>query len=190
MTPIDARFADVREGDHAAFEAWLSLVEPSLRASLRTFARGVDVEAVLQEGLTRMWVLAPRLELTGENASLRYAAILVRNLARHEARRLGFFVTLDPDPEGHAPPEPSVPPGPVPDPGLRRAIDECLEKLPPQPRRALTARLASGGALADRDLADRCGMSTNTFLQNVVRARRSMATCLEGKGVHLAGVRT
>lgn len=189
MTPIDACFEAVRRGDHAAFEAWLSLVEPSLRASLRGFARGVDVEAVLQEGLTRMWVLAPRLELNGENASLRYALALVRNLARHEAKRIGMFATLEPDADGHAPPEPSVLPEPVPDPGLRRAIDACLETLPPQPRRALIARLASRGRLADRDLAEQCGMAPNTFLQNVVRARRSMATCLEGKGVHLAGVR-
>jgi RNA polymerase sigma factor (sigma-70 family) len=189
VTPIDAHFEAVRRGDHAAFEAWLSLVEPVLRASLRGFARSVDVEAVLQEGLTRMWVLAPRIELAGDNASLRYALTLVRNLARNEAKRLGMFVTFEPDAEGHAPPEPSVLPEPVHDPALRRAIDECLEQLPPQPRRALTARLASGGSLADRDLAEQCGMSPNTFLQNVVRARRSMATCLEGKDVHLAGVR-
>lgn len=189
MTPIDALYDRVRSGDHDAFAAWLSRVEPALRASLRGFARGVDVEAILQEGLTRMWVLAPRLELEGENASLRYALALVRNLAKNEAKRLGSLVSLEPVPDGPTSPEPSVPPEPVSDPGLRRAIDDCLEKLPPQPRRALTARLASGGVLPDRELADQTGMSANTFLQNVVRARRSMAECLEGKGVRLSGAR-
>jgi DNA-directed RNA polymerase specialized sigma24 family protein len=189
VTPIDLPFLLVQEGDHDGFATWLSLVEPALRASLRGFARSVDVEAVLQEGLTRMWVLAPRVRLEGKNASLRYALALVRNLARHEAKRLGVFTTLEPDAEGHAPPEPSVPPEPVSDPALRRAIEECLEKLPPQPRRAITARLESDGAVPDRELAMAMGMLPNTFLQNVVRARRSMATCLEGKGVQLAGVR-
>jgi len=37
-------------------------------------------------------------------------------------------------------------------------------------------------------LAERLRMRLNTFLQNIVRARRSMEKCLEGRGVRLEEV--
>jgi DNA-directed RNA polymerase specialized sigma24 family protein len=186
-TDLDRAFAAVQEGDANAFATWLRLAEIPLRASLRSFARALDVEAVLQEGLLRMWVLAPTLTLGGRNASLRYALRLLRNLALDETRRLKRLVPLDESalerlPEANA--EPASPP----DPALRRAIRACIEQLPRQPRAALEARLASDGRRPDRDLAAALQMQKNTFLQNIVRARRLVAECLERAGVSLAEV--
>ena len=184
---LDRAFAAVQEGDADAFATWLRLAEIPLRASLRSFARALDVEAALQEGLLRMWVLAPTLVLSGRNASLRYALRLLRNLALDEARRLRRLTPLDL--EGlERMPEASVAPDSPPDPGLRRAILRCLEQLPPQPRAALGARLDDAARSSDRDLAAGLRMTLNTFLQNVVRARRFMAQCLERAGVSLTEV--
>ncbi|NWG12555.1 MAG: VWA domain-containing protein, partial [Acidobacteria bacterium] len=66
----------------------------------------------------------------------------------------------------------------------RARLEEGIESLPPQPRLALAARLDSDG-LPDRELAERLRMRLNTFLQNIVRARRGMERCLEGRGVRL-----
>lgn len=187
MTPIDAAYRRARQGDHDGFADWVRLAERPLRTALRSFARVVDVEAIVQEGLLRMWVLAPTIALEGENASLRYVTRLARNLAVREAERMGIFVSMDrDDPAGH---EPEVAPGPISDPGLRRAIQDCLKRLPAKPGRALAARLRGQGSLPDRDLASGVRMTLNTFLQNVVRARKHMAECLESKGVALGGSR-
>lgn len=190
MTPIDAAYERIRRGDPEGFAAWVRLVEPALRRGLRRFARVADAEAVLQEGLMRMWVLAPTLDLAGNDASLRYAHTLVANLARHEARRFGHTVPLDDGTDnpavGH---EPAVDPAPVSDPGLRAAILDCLGKLPRQPGLAIAARLSSMGAEPDHTLAEQVGMTLNTFLQNIVRARRHLAECLRGHGVSLHGGR-
>ena len=60
------------------------------------FARAVDVEGVVQETLMRMWLHARDRgrELEGENASLRFAVGVARNVARSEARRLRREVHL------------------------------------------------------------------------------------------------
>jgi len=71
------------------------------------------------------------------------------------------------------------------DPALEKAIHKCIESLPTQPKRALTARIRNGH-LPDRDLAQGVRMKLNTFLQNIVRARKLFADCLEHKGVQLA----
>jgi RNA polymerase sigma-70 factor (ECF subfamily) len=73
-----------------------------------------------------------------------------------------------------------------PDPFLRQRIEACLAELKGQPRAAVQARLTSGGAEADEQLALRLGMRLNTFLQNVTRARRLLAACLERSHVLLA----
>ena len=182
MTAIDAVFARARNGDHEGFAGWVRAVERPLRSSLRGFARQVDVEAVVQEGLTRMWVLAPRVVFEGENASLRYALKLVRNLALREIERSSRFEPFDPGGSGENP-GPAVEPDPPPDPGLRRAILDCIGRLSRKPADALAARLRGDGIEPDRVLAERLGMTLNTFLQNIVRARRSLAECLESKGI-------
>ena len=96
MTEIDHAYAGTRAGDEQAFAAWVRLVETPLRASLRRFAPVVDVEAILQEGLVRMWRIAPGLELSGADASLHYVRRLARNLAISEARRPGDASTGGP----------------------------------------------------------------------------------------------
>jgi DNA-directed RNA polymerase specialized sigma24 family protein len=62
-------------------------------------------------------------------------------------------------------------------------VAHCLRKLPRQPGAALGARLADGGDTSDRELAERLRMTLNTFLQNVVRARRHLEDCLKSQGV-------
>jgi DNA-directed RNA polymerase specialized sigma24 family protein len=177
---VDDVFRRVRSGDRAAFSAWVRRVEPALRESMRRFARDADVEGVIQESLLRMWKLAPTLELTGENASLRYVYRIARNLALHEASRAGREVSLD---TGGGDAFEIAAPAPAPrDHGLRTAIFDCLLRLRGSPVVALRARLAEGER-PDRELASRCGMTLNTFLQNIVRARRHLASCLATHGV-------
>ena len=68
---------------------------------------------------------------------------------------------------------------------LRGAVANCREKLPPQPAAALTARLDDGGLRHDHELAATLGMRTNTFLQNITRARRLLADCLRAAGIDI-----
>jgi RNA polymerase sigma factor (sigma-70 family) len=182
VTRIDEAFERTRRADPSGFALWVQLCEIPLRKSLRRFARAVDVEAVMQEGLLRMWRLAPTLQLEGENASLRYATTLMRNLALSEARRLrkltpADLAALEQSPEGRVDPDPPS------DTALRQAILKCLAKLPERPREALLARLGGGD---DRASAAVLKMRPNTFLQNIVRARRFLAECLEGAGIRVA----
>jgi RNA polymerase sigma factor (sigma-70 family) len=181
MTPVDAAFDKVRSESPDAFARWVGLVEIPLRVSLRRFAQQVDVEAIVQEGLLRMWRLAPRVELEGEDASLRYALRLVRNLALREAERSARFDRLELEGVDTAA-ESSLRPEPVPDPALRTILLDCLKRLPTRPRLALAARLESGGGIPDVTLAESLRMSSNTFLQNIVRARRHLAKCLDANG--------
>jgi len=60
---------------------------------------------------------------------------------------------------------------------------KCLAKLPERPREALLARLRAGN---DRESAAGLDMRLNTFLQNIVRARRFLAECLESVGIRVA----
>ena len=183
---IDMLFALVRLGDQAAFGRWMGRVERPIRMNLARFARAVDVEAIVQETLLRMWVLATRhlRDLEGENASLRFAIGLARNLARNEARRMGRVQFLPPEDL----PEVAVDSPPAPDPGLAAAIRDCVERLTGKLRVVLEARVARGAHQPDRDLANELNMKLNTFLQNVVRARQQMRKCLQGKGVPLGEI--
>jgi DNA-directed RNA polymerase specialized sigma24 family protein len=189
MADLDLHLPRIAAGDGAAFGRWLAGAEGPLRAGLRGFAAQVDVEAVLQEALLRAWQVAPRLLPDGRpNALLRFAVRAARNLALDEARRAGFRAPLDDEElarqlEGLAA---GVGPPEAPDPLLRRLIQACREKLARKPRAALDGRLASGGAEPDAEVAARLGMRTNTFLQNVTRARRALSECLRRAGVPLA----
>ena len=178
MHQAESAYRKVQAGDREAFAMWTSVAEPWLRRGLRSWARRVDVESVVQETLLRMWLIAPRIRLSGRDASLRYAHRMATNLALDECRRRRLEI-----PPVDDPPEAPVDPPAPPDPGLRRAIRRCLEQLTRTPRRALLARLESAGSASDRVLASRVGMRLNTFLQNVGRARRQMAQCLERQGV-------
>ena len=183
MTDVDDHYRAMSDGDRGALAQWLGRVERPIRRSLEPFARAVDVEGVVQETLMRMWLMANDRSraLSGENASLRYAIGMGRNLARNEARRLRREVYL---PQGELP-EPAIVDDPPPDPGLRRVIEECLGRIAGRPLAALRARLANGHRLPDHEVASQIGMKVNTLLQNVVRARRQLAACLESKGVPL-----
>ena len=181
---LEEAFRLARSGNPEAFAEWMGMAEIPLRRSLRRFARAVDVEVVVQETLLRMWLLAndPQWVLEGDNASLKFAFRVARNVALEEVRRSrqDRFVELEELEnllEGLVEME-------LPDPALGRAIEYCMERLPRQPRRALSARLRDG-CLPDREIAAGVGMKVNTFLQNIVRARRLLADCLERRGVRL-----
>jgi DNA-directed RNA polymerase specialized sigma24 family protein len=187
MTEIDELFVRARGRDGAAFAEWAGRVERPVRSSLLRYARAVDLEVVVQETLLRMWLLATttRKELEGDHASLRMAIAVARNVAREELRRArrDAHDSLD-DAEHNV----VIEPPPSPDPGLSRAIRDCFEKLPGRLRTALHQRIAHGATQPDRDLAEALGLKLNTFLQHIVRARKSMADCLGRKGVELVGV--
>jgi len=186
---LEKAFLKASFGDPDAFAEWMGMVEYPLRRSLARFARAVDVEVVVQETFMRMWLIAADRNriLEGENASLRFALKVARNVALEEMRRgrLDRFVDLkelDQLPEGSLNPE-------LPDPALREAIAECFDRLPRQPRKALAARIHEGH-VPDRDLAQQARMKLNTFLQNIVRARKLLADCLERRGVRLGEILT
>jgi DNA-directed RNA polymerase specialized sigma24 family protein len=182
VSEIDVLFTAVRH-EQPAFAEWMGRVERPIRRSLARFARAVDIECVVQETLLRMWLLATRGDraLQGENASLRFAIGIARNIAMSEARRIKRVDFVAPAEL----PEVAVQPEPPADPALRRAIAECLERLAAQPLKALRARLEHQGQMADRRIATLVGMSVNAFLQNIVRARKQMAACLQSKHVPL-----
>jgi DNA-directed RNA polymerase specialized sigma24 family protein len=186
---LDAAFLRAGFGNPEAFAEWMGMVEYPLRRSLARFARAVDVEVVVQETFMRMWLVAAERTkiLEGEHASLKFVLAVGRNVALEEVRRgrLDRFVDLeklDQLPEGSLNPE-------LPDPALRKAIAECIDRLPRQPRKALKARIQEGH-LPDRDLAQEARMKLNTFLQNIVRARKLLADCLERRGVRLGELLT
>lgn len=181
----DSFFANIAEGDPDAFGRWVALAEPPLRASLMRYAAQVDVECVVQECLLRVWQAAPKLESDGrENALLRWAIRVARNLAVSELRRRNARPHGHVDANSLAEDEPSPSPSP-PDPILRRTIAECRDELPPRPAAALRARLESGGQVHDNLLAESLDMTKNTFLQNFGRARKLLRACLERHGVEL-----
>ena len=182
MNNLDVHLTAIQAGDAVAFGRWVAGCEPRVRGSLKRFAAQLDVEAVLQETLLRVWQVAPRVEPDGRPDSLlRLAIRIARNTAISELRRTRRFV------EQPAEDEPAAR-AVEPDPLLRRVIADCRDKLPPKPSLALRQRLESGGSEPDKVLAVRAGMQTNTFLQNITRARKLLAACLQRHGVQLQAV--
>lgn len=176
----------VERRDERLFGKWMGRVERPIRLSLRSWATRVDTEGVVQEALLRMWVLCcdhGAGPLTGENASLRYACGIAFNVARNEARKNGRLLPKDPIemPETAVHDEPPIAPS------FERAVRECVAALTGKLRDALQARLESDGRSDDTWLAEGLRMQKNTFLQNIVRARRKVAECLTGKGIVIEG---
>jgi DNA-directed RNA polymerase specialized sigma24 family protein len=187
MNDLDRYLPGIALGNEDAFAGWLAGAEWPLRRSLRRFAAAVDTESVVQESLLRIWQVASRCRPDGKpNSLFRLAVRIARNLAVDEIRRsdnalpngLPEDVSDDTDP---------IDPAAPPDPLLRRQIRRCLETLSGPPRRALMLRIANAGGSSDRALAEQARMRLNTFLQNVSRARRLLARCLERNGVSVPG---
>lgn len=175
----------IAAGDARTFGNWVAGVEASVRSSLRPFAALVDTEAVLQEAFLRVWQVAPRFTHDGKpHALLRFTVRTARNAAISELRKAAPSAQQLDELEAALSAESHVQPV-TPDPLLRAAIAECRRKLPKQPGLALEQRLASGGGEDDSVLAQRLGMSLNTFLQNFTRARKFLKECLAKAGIHL-----
>ncbi|MDX2093269.1 MAG: sigma-70 family RNA polymerase sigma factor [Kofleriaceae bacterium] len=176
---LDVYLPAIAGGDAAAFGRWMAGSETNVRGSLRSFAAVVDVEAVLQEALLRVWQVAPRFVPDGSaNGLVRLAVRIARNLAIDEVRRIKARPVEPERLEAVADDVPAAP-----DPMLRTAIAECRDKLPAKPREAFDARLASAGSQDDEDLATSLNMRLNTFLQNFTRARKLLAECLGKRGI-------
>lgn len=183
MTDLDVHVAAIARGDARAFAAWMSQAEEPLRRSLGSFAARVDVEAVLQESLLRVWQVAPRFESDGRpNGLLRLAHRISRNLAISEVRKLRTSPVAPELLEAGIDASARVEARP-PDPHLRGAIRECRDALPGKPAAALGARLEARGGQSDATLAARLGMKKNTFLQNFTRARKLLVECLRKRGI-------
>jgi RNA polymerase sigma-70 factor (ECF subfamily) len=183
---LDEHLPAILDRDAKAFGRWMAGAEGPIRDSLRTFARVVDVEAVLQEALLRVWQVSPRFVPDGApNGLLRLGVRIARNLAISEVRRTKAApvprnVTED-DVAELATDDPAPP-----DPLLRRAMAECFERLPDQPKRVLELRLLRAGE-EDLALAEELRMRLNTFLQNFGRARKLLGECLRKSGVEIDG---
>ncbi len=182
---LDRYLPGVMAGDADAFAKWMIEAEGPLRRSLAPLAAKVDAEAVLQEALLRVWQVAPRFTPDGrDNGLLRLAVRIARNLAISELRRTHGRAAEADELERRLE-QVAVAPRSPPDPHLRRLIEDCRQKLPDQPRRALAARLEAEGSLSDARLAEDLGMKKNTFLQNFGRARKLLKACLQGLGVNV-----
>ena len=189
MADLDQHLAAIQAGDPVAFGWWIAGAEPRLRDSLRPVAARVDVEAVVQEALLRVWQVAPRFVADGRPDGLvRLAIRVARNLAIDELRRvwrvdlataehLERALAAEAEAQAHRT---------APDPMLRSLIAACRALLRGKPAEALGARLASGGGDDDEALAARLGMRVNTFLQNFTRARQQLAACLKKRGVEVS----
>jgi RNA polymerase sigma factor (sigma-70 family) len=179
---LDTLLPAIASGDANAFGRFIAGCELDVRRALRPFAVSVDVEAVVQEAFLRAWQFAPRVTPDGRGNSLvRFVMRAARNLAISEVRRKKEELPGDLRPED-APVDADVT-----DPLLRQLIADCFEKLPNQPSVAIRMRLESAGSNPDLELAEKCGMRLNTFLQNVTRARKLLAECLERRGVVVPG---
>jgi DNA-directed RNA polymerase specialized sigma24 family protein len=187
---LDQEFSRARGRDPKSFARWMARVEHPIRASLARFARAIDAEVVMQETFLRMWLVAcdPDRPLEGTDASLRFALRVARNVALEEVRRakLDRVVPLDALMEDAAL---AVEPEPPASPALGRAIEDCIAGLSAKPARAFRARIERGVFERDQNLAESLGMSLNTFLQNVTRARQALMRCLERKHVSLREIR-
>jgi RNA polymerase sigma-70 factor (ECF subfamily) len=179
---LDTHLPAILARDTGAFARWMAGAEPTIRASLRSFATTVDVEAVLQETLLRVWTVAPRFEPDGKpNGLLRMGIRIGRNLAVSETRRMRAKpAELEDLDRALSATERGVE---APDPLLRAVLAECHERLSEKPRQALDARLGAEGRVADDELARALAMRLNTFLQNLSRARKMLAECLRKHGV-------
>lgn len=184
MLDLDIYIPAIQSGDADAFGSWLSFAEPPLRQSLKSMAHCIDTEAVLQEGLLRLWQVAPRYTPDGkENGFLRLAQRIVKNAAIDELRKRRADPTELDALERFA--QSSTPAPLEPDPLLRKVIATCREKLKGKPAEVLDARLQNAGQEPDATLAERLSMTLNTFLQNFTRARKLLLQCLEKHGVFL-----
>jgi RNA polymerase sigma-70 factor (ECF subfamily) len=183
---LDVYLSAILEGDTRAFGRWMAAAELTIRDSLRSFVTVVDVEAVLQESLLRVWQVRARFERDGKaNGLLRLALRIARNLAVSEVRRLKARPVPDEDLERAMMTAATFDESSEADPMLRGVLAECHQRLPEKPRQALDARLAGEGGKPDEDLAEAIGMRLNTFLQNFGRARKLLAECLKKHGVRI-----
>jgi DNA-directed RNA polymerase specialized sigma24 family protein len=187
VADLDRFLPAIAAGDADAFGRWVSGAEPRIRASLASFAATVDTEAVVQEALLRVWQVATKFTQDGRPDGLvRLGVRIARNLAISEVRRARVVPTEADELERRASEHVDAPV--QTDPLLREQIRRCLDALPTSPAQALMQRIAARGARHDLELAEAVGMTLNTFLQNIRRARTGLSRCLERAGVSLLGM--
>lgn len=180
---LDTHLPAILARDSHAFGRWMAGAEGPIRGSLRSFVAVVDVEAVLQEALLRVWQVAPRFVPDGRaNGLLRLGVRIARNLAISEVRRTRTRPAAHEDLElALADEAAGEPEGEAPDPLLRKVLAGCYERLSGKPREVLRARLDA--RCDDSETAAALGMRLNTFHQNFGRARKLLAECLKKHGV-------
>ena len=135
---LDTHLPLIAAGDAEAFARWMAGgAEARIRLSLSSFARSVDVEAVVQEALLRTWQVAPKFTPDGAPTGLvRLSIRIARNAAVSELRKLSTRATAADNAALESDPAP-LPPDPL----LRETIGDCVEKLPGKPRSAFEARI-------------------------------------------------
>lgn len=159
------------------------MVEMPIRLSLRSFARAVDVECVVQDTLVQMWIRRGEgCGPLGENASLRYAIEAARDVARSQASRTGCEALLPHDDV----PELELPPDMEADLALRKAMLDCFNKLEPEEEHNLRWRMELGW-VRDVHFAEKYHMTTAALSETIARARKRVVRCLAQQGIKLEG---
>jgi RNA polymerase sigma factor (sigma-70 family) len=167
--------------EQEVFKRWFTRCEIRLRLSLRSFAKTVDVEAIVQEAAIRVWQRASTVTPDGRTGFLlRWAITVARNNARNDVKRAGHRLPDDPSRKVQDPADI------MPDLKLRGRIQHCLSELRPNPRRTLDARRSDDGQHSDRELAASTGMTFDTFRKNLERGRSALKQCLRRFGIDVA----
>lgn len=168
-----AELQAIAERDLEAFSRWFARCEIHLRTSLRSFEQFVDVEAVVQDTVIKVWEDPLRIRPDGRPGFLlRWARTVALNAARNAARRQGHHAAMpaDDDVAGDV--------RPMSDVFLRTRVQECFGRLPVPQQRAFRARVADAGSRTDRQLAASIDMSFDAFRQTLTRGRRALVACL------------
>jgi RNA polymerase sigma factor (sigma-70 family) len=169
------------------FTRWFARCDILLKQTLRSFADTIDVEAVVQETALKVWQHAAAITPDGRTAFLfRWARTVALNAARTGARRAthpaagyrrddgrsNHRTDRHDETKDHDDRDRRI------DPYLQDRIKRCVERLPPDQRRVLKARIDDEGRRADRDLAEALGITFDSIRQNLSRARKSLEKCL------------
>ncbi len=154
------------QGDNAAFEVLFDRHGRRVHGHLRTMVR----DAALAEDLTQttfLSIVRTRDRYPKGAPVVPWIFAIATNAARDVLRRKGLKIE-ELSATGEVPIHVPAPTGsPESDPGLRRAIDEAMAKLPPQYREAVVLHKVEG--LSFQEIAEALGI-TNTAAR--LRAHR------------------
>lgn len=165
----------------AEAEALLEAHLPMLKGYLRHLVASPHDADDLAQDICVALLRDPQILLQGTDP-----AAYLRGIARHFANRHHRRVQRDPVLEAmmEVAWQEDALPGPAPE---QKALSDCLQGLSEEHRRLVAWRYEQG--LNSREIAERVRSSSDAIRMALVRARQSLARCLQGKLPMLEGGR-